>query len=213
MQQFSDVTTNLRKEKEAQVADDDHEEAYVSLTSIIKSIHDTDGPPLQRNLQGKIFLSPAWMAKRHYTRGWPYQNMSFFNDDRKKVAAKLVKGVQEMSQEILECVKPLPKKPTTNTSTYMDKGKSNVESISPPPTSSTVSTLTAIQHILTDQHAMEKPTSSSTSMINPNETQQSDDKCNKVYQPKYPSFKAQQRRNQTGSSAQTYGTCISIMCG
>ena len=58
MQQFLDVTTNLRKEKEAQVAYEDHEEARVSPTSIIRSIHDTDGSPLQRNLQDGIFLSP-----------------------------------------------------------------------------------------------------------------------------------------------------------
>ena len=89
------------------------------------------------NLHEEVVLSQTWMAKRNCTIGWTHRHMSFLNENQTITVVMLAEGVKESSPKILEYHKSLQKKKTTTTSTYMEKGKGNVESNSSPPTSST----------------------------------------------------------------------------
>ena len=94
----------------------------------------------------------------------------------------LAQGIKETSPEILEYRKSLQKKPTITTSIAMDKGKAKMESKLP----------TLCHDPIThskEEHATSSPTTK-------NERPQGGYQQRKVYQPKYPSLRAQQRRNK-----------------
>ena len=134
------------------------------------------------NLHEEVVLIRTWMAKRNCTIGWTHRHMSFLDANQAITSVKLAQGIKETSPEILEYRKSLQKKPTITASTTMDKGKAKMES--DPPT---------LSHGLITQLRKEPATSSTTTK---NEMPQGGSQRRKVYQPKYPSLRAQQRRNK-----------------
>lgn len=135
------------------------------------------------NLHEEVLLSRTWMAKRNCTIGWTHRHMSFLNANQAITVVILAQGIKESSLEILEYRKSLQKNPIiTTTSTSMDKDKAKTELNSP-----------TLCHDLITQVKKEQATSSSTTK---NEMPQGGYQRRKVYQPKYPSLRAQQRRNK-----------------
>ena len=135
------------------------------------------------NLHEEVVLSRTWMAKRSCTIEWTNRHMSFLDTSQQALTVvKLAQGVKETSPEILEYRKSLQKKLIITASTSMDTGKAKVESDSQ-----------TLGHDLIIELKEKHATSSSTTK---NEMTQGGYQRRKVYQPKYPSQRAQQRRNK-----------------
>ena len=134
------------------------------------------------NLHEEVVLSRTWMAKRNCTIEWTYRHMSFLNENQAITIVMLAQGIKETSLKILEYHRSLQKNPIITASTSMDRGKAKMESDSP-----------TLCHDLITQLKKEQTTSSSTTK---NGMAQGGYQQRKVYQPKYPSLRAQQRRNK-----------------
>ena len=147
------------------------------------------------NLHEEMVLSRTWMAKRNCTIGWKHRHISFFKcksrgggcrvSPRRKGNIPRGFGVQGK-----------PTKETYHTPiTYKDKGKAKEEFVTTGP-AQPISTSPIIHNCPNDHLTKEKTASSTTTATILNGTQKKSHQRSKVYQPKYPSLRDQQRRMQ-----------------